>query len=66
MQISLKAARVNAGKKQSEVAEFMGVSQSALCMWENGKYNLTARQFLRLCELYGVSPADVFLPKYTA
>ena len=37
MQISLKAARVNAHLLQREAAEKIGVNTSTLVSWENGK-----------------------------
>ena len=36
MQVSLKAARVNAGMSQKEAAKMIGVSNKTLCNWEKG------------------------------
>ncbi len=63
MAITLKAARINAGLKQSEVADKMEVSPSTMVSWETGKTSPTARQFVLLCKLYGCGMDDIFLPE---
>lgn len=54
MQITLKAARINAGFTQEQVKEKLGYSRNSLHRWEKGigspKFNVLAK----LCELYGV------------
>lgn len=61
-QISLEAARVNAGRTQKEVAESMGKSLSTIKNWENGRSFPDAVEFRRLCELYKVPTDAIFLP----
>lgn len=64
MQISLKAARVNAEMTQREAAERIGVDVSTVVSWENGKTSPKAVQLQRLCEVYGVDSVDfLFLRK---
>jgi len=64
MQISLKAARVNAEMTQKEAAEHVGVDVSTVVSWENGKTSPKAVQLQRLCEVYGVDSVDfLFLQK---
>lgn len=58
MQISLKAARVNAGLTQKEAADRLGVDVSTVISWENGKTSPKAVQLQRLCEVYGVDSVD--------
>ena len=63
MAITLKAARVNRGLKQTEAAAKLGISPEALARWEKGKSFPTVPQITKIEELYGVSYADInFLP----
>ena len=69
MSISLKAARVNAGLTQlGTIAEYnrrygKSIAQSTLVSWEQGRTFPTAIQFKALCDIYGVSMADIFVPE---
>lgn len=58
--ITLKAARVNAGLSQKEVAEKLEVAQSTLRNWENGSTCPKLPQFMMLCRLYDVSCDNIF------
>ena len=58
MQISLKAARVNAEMSQREAAERIGVDVSTVLNWEKGKTSPKAVQLQKLCEVYGVDSVD--------
>ena len=62
LQISLKAARINAGKTQKDAANAIGVSNSAIVKWENGKTLPRADQLNNLCALYKVPVNAIFLP----
>ena len=62
MAMTLKAARVNAGYTQSDVANRMGVAVTTLSAWENGQNSIKADDFKRLCELYGERMDDIILP----
>ena len=62
MQISIKAARVNANMTQAAIAEKMGVTTSAVSLWERNICDMSARQLDRFCELVGVKRDDIFLP----
>lgn len=57
MQISLKAARVNAGFTQKEAANEIGVNPSTLNKWERGKTFPKTFQLQALCFLYKI-PID--------
>ena len=59
LQITLKAARVNAGFTQEEVEHSLGVSKRTLIRWENGETQPKRGMFLALCCLYGVRPEDI-------
>ena len=54
IEITLKAARVNAGLTQEQVMEKTGFSRQTLIRWESGKTSPKLEKLLRLCELYGV------------
>lgn len=54
-QITLKAARVNAGLTQTDVAAILGVAVSTVRNWENGTTFPKQPAIEKMCELYGVS-----------
>lgn len=56
MKITLKAARVNAGLDQSDVAREIGVNTVTVSNWETGKTKPSIDNFKKLCELYKCSP----------
>lgn len=56
----LKLARLNAGLKQTDVCEEVGVSVPTLIRWESGKVVPNAPQFAKMCELYKVSTDELF------
>lgn len=63
MQVSLRAARVNANLTQHFVSDEMGVANSTLVNWEKGKTFPTVPQLMRLCKMYHCSPSDIFIPE---
>ena len=63
MPMTMKAARVNAGFRQADAAKSLKVTASTLSSWENGKTRPDIQQLAEMCELYGVTPNDIFLPK---
>jgi transcriptional regulator with XRE-family HTH domain len=54
-QITIKAARVNAGLTIAAVAKELGVAVSTVKNWESGKSYPKPPQIDRLCELYKIS-----------
>mgnify|MGYP004698484419 CR=1 FL=1 len=63
IQISLAAARVNAGLTQADVAEKMGVSRQTIINWELGKIaSLGIPEMKMLSEIYGIPQDNIFLP----
>lgn len=54
MNITLKAARVNAGLTQKEVSAATGHSRSTLIRWENGITSPKVKDLQVLCKLYGI------------
>lgn len=63
LKITLRAARVNAGYSQKEVAVMLGVSNKTICSWEKGETFPDAEQITALCKIYGISYDNInFLP----
>lgn len=51
----IREARVARGLTQFELAEKLGVSQQAVCRWENGGRGLRASLVVKLSKVLGVS-----------
>lgn len=62
IQISLAAARVNAGLTQEEVAKKMRISKNTVVNWEKGISEPTITQGRELSELYNMPLDNIFLP----
>ena len=61
--ITLKAARINAGLTQKEVANKLNISNRTLGKWENGLSFPKATMIDQLCDLYKISYDNLsFLP----
>ena len=62
-QITLRAARVNAGYDQKKAAELLGITNKTLSSWENGRSYPTVNMVQKICELYHVDYDHIiFLP----
>ena len=59
LKITLKAARINVGLSQKEVAKLLGISNKTIHSWENGATSPSAKHIDALCELYKVSFNDI-------
>jgi len=62
-QITMRAARVNAGFNLAEAAKHLGISEKTLGSWENGETEPRITQFYSLCDLYDVPRDDIILPE---
>jgi len=63
MKITLKAARVNVGLTQDDVAKEVGKSKNTIVSYEKGKSMPDIETGKALAKLYGVSVDDlIFLP----
>lgn len=62
LQISMAAARVNAGFTQREIAAKMQVSTATILNWEKGKVVPKPAQLKMFCDLCGISVEHIFLP----
>lgn len=64
MRITLKAARVNAGLTQDEVARELCISKSTIVNYEKYRTIPDIETAQKMARLYGVSVNDlIFLPK---
>ena len=54
MELTLRAARVNAGMTQQQVFEKTGFARSTLARWEKGETLPRLNDLAVLCELYGI------------
>jgi transcriptional regulator with XRE-family HTH domain len=63
MQVTLKAARVNAGLTQKEAAAKLGIDARSLAHYEKGHRYPSVPTIQKMEALYGVTYADIiFLP----
>ena len=60
LKISLAAARVNRKIKQGDAAKKLGVMPQTLRNWESRKTSPNAAQLIKICELYEISPDNIF------
>ena len=65
LQISLAAARVNAGLTQQDVARIMHVSNKTVGNWETGKVIPGIPEVEMLAKIYNISQDNIFLPCYS-
>lgn len=63
LQISLAAARVNAGMTQEDVAKELHVSKQTIVNWEKGKVIPNFATLNTLSSLYKIPANNIFLPK---
>lgn len=59
-QITLKAARVNAGYTQEAAAKLLDISISTLKNWEKGKTFPKQPQIMKLCSIYNLEYDNIF------
>ena len=52
--ISMRAARINAGKTQEEVATALKVSKKTIISWEKGKTSPTVEKAREFCHFCGI------------
>lgn len=59
MKLSMKAARINKGLTQQDVADSLRISRETVCSWEIGKTVPKIDKIGPLCALYGVEYDDI-------
>ena len=64
--ITLRAARVNAGLSQDEMAAKLGVTREAVASWETGRVKVKDIHLYAICHVTGFNPDDLFLPDRVA
>lgn len=57
--MSFKSARKKAGLSQASAAKELGISDAAICLWEQGKTMPRAAMLTRIAELYGCTVDDL-------
>ncbi len=62
LQISLAAARVNAGLTQEDVAEKLKISKNTIVNWEKGRVIPSFIVVSTLASLYNIPADNIFLP----
>ena len=62
-QISLKAARINAGMTQEKVAKEMKRNKQTIVNWENGITGINISDFKELADLYEVPIEYLKIPE---
>ena len=60
MEPTLKLLRVNKGFNQDELGEKIGVSQTTIYAWEQGKAKPSAKNIYKLAKIYAVEPTVIF------
>lgn len=65
MQITLKAARINAGYTQKEASELADISYQTLSKYENDSSDISLRLLDKLSRIYKVPKDIIFLGKST-
>ena len=59
MRVTLKAARINKGLTQEDVAKALNVTKKTVGSWEMGKTMPKIDKIERLCSLFGCSYDDI-------
>ena len=60
LQITLAAARVNAGMTQEEVAKMLNVSKNTIVSWENGESEPKISQARTMSEAFKIPLENIF------
>lgn len=64
-ELSIKAARVNAGLTQEELAKKMGVHRLTIAAWEANPASMKIKEAEQLCSILGVSFDQIFFKTYS-
>jgi transcriptional regulator with XRE-family HTH domain len=65
LQITLRAARVNAGLLQKDAAKIFGIHYETLGNYEGDSTNVPRSFFIRLEEVYGIPTEHIYFGKQT-
>ena len=62
-EISIRAARINAGMSQRQLAEKLGVTPTTVSAWERGKKEMRPAYFYAISQLTGISVDHLVCPE---
>ena len=57
---SLRALRIENSLRQANVANMLGIATSTYSHWEQGRREPCIEDIIRLCEIFNVTPNDLF------
>lgn len=57
---NIKMARKAMGYTQSQVADFLHMTQQQYSRFENGVFQLNYEQILSICDILDITPNDIF------
>lgn len=60
IQLTLEAARVNAGYTQNEAAKKLGITQTTLSSWEKNSTKVSFLDAQRIGKIYNIEPKLLF------
>lgn len=60
VETKIRKRRMELGLSQHQVAEALGLNQAAVCLWESGKTVPTVQNLIRLADILGCEPGDLF------
>ena len=63
IQLSLKAARINAGLKSTEAADLADIHHQTLSKYEKDSSNISVSLLEKLCSIYQIPEDIIFLGK---
>lgn len=60
MGAKIRQFRERIGLSQKQLADALGIDPSAVCLWETGKTTPTVQNLIRLADILGCKPGDLF------
>ncbi len=60
MGAKIRQFRERLGMSQKQLADALGLNQSAVALWETGKTTPTNQNLIRLADILGCKPGDLF------
>ena len=60
MGAKIRQFREQLGMSQRQLAAALGLDPSAVCLWESGKSVPTIQNLIRLADILGCEPGDLF------
>ncbi len=59
---AIKARRLELGMRQQDLASAVGVTKSAVSLWEKGETSPTYKMSLKVAKALGMNARDLFYP----